>query len=79
MLRLIRMVIDAGHDHGIPVGMCGEMAGDPYAAVVLLGLGLDSFSMSAISIPEVKRIIRSITAEEARRVAERVMNMSSCR
>jgi phosphotransferase system enzyme I (PtsI) len=79
VLRLIRMVIDAGHQHGIPVGMCGEMASDPHAAAVLLGLGLDSFSMSAISIPEVKRIIRSITVEEARGVADRVMKMSSCR
>jgi phosphotransferase system enzyme I (PtsI) len=79
VLRLIRTIIEAGHEQGIPVGMCGEMAGDPYASVVLLGLGLDSFSMSAISIPEVKRIIRSVTMDEARRLAERVMGMSSCR
>ncbi len=65
VLRLIRMTIDSAHARGIPVGMCGEMAGDPLATVVLLGLGLDSFSMGPIGIPLVKRIVRSVSAMEA--------------
>ena len=65
VLRLIRMTIDNAHARGIPVGMCGEMAGDPLATVVLLGLGLDSFSMGPIGIPLVKRIVRSVGSMEA--------------
>ena len=65
MLRLIRMTIENAHARGIPVGMCGEMAGDPLATVVLLGLGLDSFSMGPIGIPLIKRIVRSVSSMEA--------------
>ncbi|MBN1835734.1 MAG: phosphoenolpyruvate--protein phosphotransferase [Spirochaetales bacterium] len=79
VLRLIRMVIENAHAGGIPVGMCGEMAGDPYAAVILLGLGLDEFSMSAIGIPEIKRIIRSVTVSEAEELVGAVMEMKSYR
>jgi len=79
VLRLIRMVIDSAHAGGIPVGMCGEMAGDPYAAVILLGLGLDEFSMSAIGIPEIKRIIRSVTVSEAEELVGTIMEMKSYR
>jgi phosphotransferase system enzyme I (PtsI) len=79
VLKLIRMVVEAGHEAGIPVGMCGEMAGDPEAAVVLLGMGLDSFSMSAASIPEIKRVIRSVTIQEASALAEEALRLASCR
>jgi phosphotransferase system enzyme I (PtsI) len=79
VLRLLKTVIDNGHANGIPVGMCGEMAADPYAAVVLLGLGLDEFSMSAIAIPEIKRIIRSVTLAEAEELAGSVLSMKSQR
>lgn len=57
VLRLIREVIAQGHKHGIPVGMCGELAGDPRATELLLGMGLREFSMSAGSIPMVKEVI----------------------
>ena len=57
VLRLIREVIEQGHKHGIPVGMCGELAGDPRATELLLGMGLREFSMSAGSIPLVKEVI----------------------
>jgi phosphotransferase system enzyme I (PtsI) len=77
VLRLIKMVVDNGHSNGIPVGMCGEMAGDPYAAVILLGLGLDEYSMSAIGIPKIKRIIRSVTIAEAEELAGTIMEMKS--
>jgi phosphotransferase system enzyme I (PtsI) len=65
VLRLVRMTIVNAHARGIPVGMCGEMAGDPLATVVLLGLGLDSFSMGPLGIPPIKRIVRSVGAMEA--------------
>jgi phosphotransferase system enzyme I (PtsI) len=77
VLRLLQMVIDNAHANGISVGMCGEMAGDPSAAIILLGLGLDEFSMSAFTIPEVKRIIRSVTLAEAQEVVGTVMDMKS--
>jgi len=79
VLRLIRMIVDAGHEAGIPVGMCGEMAGDPRASVVLLGMGLDSFSMSAASIPEIKRMIRSVTVAEAVALSEQALRLTTCR
>ncbi len=66
ILRLIRRVVDAGHDAGIPVAMCGEMAGEPFYVYVLLGLGIDEWSMSPTSIPRVKRILRKSVAYEAR-------------
>ncbi len=77
LLRLIRMTIESGHAEGIPVAMCGEMAGDPRATVVLLGLGLDQFSMSAVGVPEVKRIIRSTSLAEAEELAGSIMEMRS--
>jgi phosphotransferase system enzyme I (PtsI) len=77
VLRLLRMVIENAHNAGIPVGMCGEMAGDPYAAVILLGLGLDEYSMSAIGIPAIKRIIRSVTIAEAEELVGTIMEMKS--
>jgi phosphotransferase system enzyme I (PtsI) len=79
VLKLIRMIVDAGHEAGIPVGMCGEMAADPVSSVVLLGMGLDSFSMSPASIPGIKRIIRSVTMEEAAALAERVLRLTTSR
>ncbi len=77
VLRLIKKVIDDGHAAGIPVSMCGEMASDPFAAVVLLGLGLDEFSMSSVSVPDVKRTIRSIGYAEAVLVANEALKLSS--
>jgi phosphoenolpyruvate-protein phosphotransferase (PTS system enzyme I) len=77
VLRLIRTTIENAHAHGLPVGMCGEMAGDPLATVVLLGLGLDSFSMGPIAIPLIKRIIRSVGAMEAETFARSLVPMRS--
>lgn len=79
VLRLIRGVIDMGHAAGVTVSMCGEMAADPYAAVVLLGLGLDEFSMSAVSVPAIKRVIRSVSMAEAVEIAETVLQTGSHR
>jgi phosphotransferase system enzyme I (PtsI) len=73
MLRLLRIVIDAAHAGGIRAAMCGELAGDPMAAVLLLGLGLDEFSMTASAIPLVKKIIRRADFAGARALAEKAM------
>ncbi|HEX8410453.1 MAG TPA: phosphoenolpyruvate--protein phosphotransferase [Thermoanaerobaculia bacterium] len=70
LLRLIKGVIDAGKRAGIPVSMCGEMASDPLFAIVLLGLGLEIFSMNPSSIPMVKNVIRSVRYRDCRRIAE---------
>jgi phosphotransferase system enzyme I (PtsI) len=75
VLRLLKMIIDNAHEAGIPVSMCGEMAGDPTAAVVLLGLHLDQFSMSSFSIPEIKNIIRHVKYQEAQEVVQAILKM----
>ena len=77
VLRLIKMIIRNAHLQGIPVSMCGEMAGDPMASVILLGLGLDGFSMSSFGIPEVKQIIRSVRMDEAEELVGTIMEMKS--
>ncbi len=79
VLRLLRIVVQAGREGGIPVALCGEMAGDPISTVVLLGLGIDEFSMSAALIPEVKRILRAVSTKEAEDVVESIMGMRSFR
>lgn len=58
VLRMVRQVVEAGHAAGIPVAMCGEMAGDPKMVPLLIGLGVDHLSMNALAIPQVKRIVR---------------------
>jgi phosphotransferase system enzyme I (PtsI) len=77
VLKLIKETIEAGHRNGIWVGLCGEMAGDPFATIVLVGMGVDELSTSAMAIPEIKKIIRSITFEEAQRVAQQVLSFST--
>lgn len=77
ILRLIKNVIDASHKEGIFTAMCGEMAGDPLTTVILLGLGLDEFSMSASSIPTIKNIIRNVSKKKAQEFAKMVMEMST--
>jgi len=70
ILRLVKGVIDAGKRAGIPVEMCGEMASDPIYAIVLLGLGLEIFSMNPSSIPIIKNVVRSVRYKDCRRIAE---------
>lgn len=79
VLRLIRSVIENGHNAGLWVGMCGEMAGDIVMTIVLLGLGLDEFSTSPIAIPEIKRIIRSVTLRQAKEVAQEAIMLPTGR
>ncbi len=73
VLRLIRNVIDAAHQADIKVAMCGEMAGEPSLALILLGLGLDEFSMPPQMIPELKFIIRAIDFKAAQEIARLAM------
>ncbi|HJT17017.1 MAG TPA: phosphoenolpyruvate--protein phosphotransferase [Thermoanaerobaculia bacterium] len=70
LLRLLKNIIDAGKAAGIPVELCGEMAADPIYAVVLIGLGLEMFSMNPSSIPIIKNIVRSVRYRDCRRIAE---------
>ena len=77
VLKLIRDTIRAGQRNSLSVSVCGEMAGDPLYTLLLLGLGLNTFSMNGPDIPEVKKIIRSTTLEHAKQVARRVMSFDS--
>lgn len=73
VLRLIKQVIDASHANNKWTGMCGELAGDENATLLLLGMGLDEFSMSAISIPRIKKIIRNVRFLDAKSLAEQAL------
>ena len=77
VLRLIKMVIENGHKEGIWVGMCGEMAGDERMIPILLGLGLDEFSMSPISILPARKLIRSLSAEAMKAYVEEILSLDS--
>jgi phosphoenolpyruvate-protein phosphotransferase (PTS system enzyme I) len=77
ILRLIKMVIDAAHKEGKWAGMCGEMAGDETAIPILIGLGLDEFSMSATSILKARSLIRQLSKLELEELANRVLQMST--
>lgn len=77
ILRLVKSIIEAAHQAKIKVAMCGEMAGDPSLALILLGLGLDEFSMPPQVIPELKYIIRAVNFKFAQKVADRAMELST--
>lgn len=77
VLRLIKMVVDAGHKQGIRVGVCGEMAGDELYTLVLLGLGVDDLSMHSNSIPRIKRVINHASMAEARDLVNDVMDFGT--
>lgn len=70
VLGLIKQVIDASHAEGKWTGMCGELAGDERATLLLLGMGLDEFSMSAISVPRIKKLIRNVNFQDAKVLAD---------
>ena len=77
VLRLIQNVIKAAHADGKWVGMCGELAGEPLAAPILLGLGLDEFSMSPPMVPLLKQILRGLNAKEMQAVAEQALQLET--
>jgi phosphoenolpyruvate-protein phosphotransferase len=76
VLRLIQHVIKAAHAQGKWVGMCGELAGSPEAIPLLIGMGLDEFSMTASAIPAAKRLIRSLSAAHTQQLAEQALQFS---
>jgi phosphoenolpyruvate-protein phosphotransferase len=77
VLSALSATIEAGKRHGKRVGMCGEMAGDPLCAILLLGMGLEEFSAGSLYIPVIKKAIRSISYQSAKAVAEIVLEMDS--
>ncbi|MFH1777849.1 MAG: phosphoenolpyruvate--protein phosphotransferase [Candidatus Omnitrophota bacterium] len=77
VLRLIQRVIEVGHANNLWVGMCGEMTAELHLVVILLGMGLDEFSTSAVTLPVVKKVIRSITMKEAKKIADHAMQLST--
>jgi phosphotransferase system enzyme I (PtsI) len=77
VLRSIKMVVEAGHKRNHWVGICGEMAGDPLATVLLIGLGMDELSVVPVVLPEIKKIIRSVKYKDAKRIADRVLTLTT--
>jgi phosphotransferase system enzyme I (PtsI) len=73
VLRLVKATIDAGHEHDIWVGMCGEMAAEPAIAMLLVGMGIDELSTSAIAVPKIKKVIRSMSYAESVDFAREVL------
>ena len=77
IIRLIKNTIDAGHQQGIWTGICGEMAGNPLMVPLLIGLGVDEFSVSPSLVPMVKDVVRKLKFSEAESLAETVLRMES--
>jgi phosphoenolpyruvate-protein phosphotransferase (PTS system enzyme I) len=77
VLRLLKMIADAAHDHNLWVGVCGEMAGDIALVPLLLGLGMDELSTSAILVPRVKRAVQSLTIPECRELVEETFKLDT--
>jgi phosphotransferase system enzyme I (PtsI) len=79
VLRLVEMVISTGDRFGIPVSLCGEMAADPLAVPVLVGLGLREFSMHPPALPVVRSLVRALTLREARRMAHKALTLATAK
>jgi phosphotransferase system enzyme I (PtsI) len=75
ILRFIKRIIDEGHKAGIKVSMCGRMAGEPKYTPIILGMGLDEFSVSPMQIAAVKRVIRSMSFENCKILADKVLKL----
>lgn len=75
VVRFLRRIIDRSKECGIPVAMCGEMASDPLATILLLGLGLDEFSVVPAALPEIKKIIRSVKYRDAKKIAQKALSL----
>jgi phosphotransferase system enzyme I (PtsI) len=79
VLRLIRMVIDAGQRHKVEVNVCGEMSGEPMYTLLLLGMGIRQLSLSPHNIPEIKKLIRAVSLPDTTRIAHEAMQMETAR
>ena len=77
VLKLLKMTVDAGHSNGIPVAVCGEISSDPAASLVLLGMGIDELSMAPAFIPTIKRMIRSVKMDDAKKLVEKILHLET--
>ena len=79
VLHALKKVVSDAHEEGKPVSICGEMAGDPAAAVLLMAMGFDVLSMNATNLPRVKWALRNMPLEQAKELLEEVLNMDNPR
>jgi phosphotransferase system enzyme I (PtsI) len=79
VLRLIEQVVNAAKQHNIDASVCGEMSGEPIYTMLLLGMGLRQLSVTPQNIPEIKKIIRSVTIEEATQIARQALRLDTAR
>lgn len=77
LLRMIQLAIMGAHSHKVPIGMCGEMASELKSVPLLLGLGLDGFSMSGSSIPAVKRLISKLSYQDCQTLAQKALTLNN--
>lgn len=77
MLRMLQFIVEAAHAHGKRVTLCGEMAGEPHYALVLLGLGVDELSMAPGSIPLLRRMVRASTLQQARELVGEILELDT--
>ena len=77
VLQALKLVVDGAHAEGKPVGICGEMAGDPSAAVLLMAMGFDSLSMNATNLPKVKWLLRQISMSKARELLAQLQRIDN--
>ncbi|HEX6064962.1 MAG TPA: putative PEP-binding protein, partial [Longimicrobiales bacterium] len=77
VLRMLRLTADAGREAGIEVAVCGEMASNPLAVFLLIGLGIQALSVGTASLPEIKKVIRSVPAQDARTAATAALDAST--
>ncbi|AXA65260.1 MULTISPECIES: phosphoenolpyruvate--protein phosphotransferase [Pseudomonas] len=77
VLQALQQVVDGAHAEGVPVSICGEMAGDPAAAVLLMGMGFDTLSMNATNLPKVKWLLRQVTLEKARELVQQMRQIDN--
>ena len=77
VLKALKLVVDGAHAEGKPVGICGEMAGDPSAAVLLMAMGFDSLSMNATNLPKVKWLLRQISMSKARELLAQLQRIDN--
>jgi len=75
VIRTVKFIIDEAHKAGQKISMCGEMAANPITTMLLIALGLDEFSVVPSRIPEIKKIIQSVTVDECKKILENVLSM----
>ena len=77
ILRMIKQIVEAGHQEHLKISLCGEMSGEPILALLLLGLGIDELSMSSLNILQIKKLIRSVSFKDAQEVVQKAIMLST--